>query len=146
MRSCARPAPFVRRSGETCLDRVVLDITDRNHEVRFVHRITSETILEQVSAGLLAIVDSLRKSRVNAAHYGAQSVGGRRFEDEVDVIGHQAPGEAFYRVHSHRFGEHLDVAAAIAVRVENTLLAVAALDYVMSKARDDDPGGSGHSM
>ena len=76
---------------------------------------------------------------------GAQPVGIGGHEDKVDVIVHQAPGEAFHPRFRAALAQEINVEQAVLVGEEDRLPAIAALGDVMRDAGDDDAGEAGHS-
>jgi hypothetical protein len=62
------------------------------------------------------------------------------------VIGHQAPGEAAHFVNTAGVTQHLNVVTAVALRHEDALLSITALNDMMCDVRNDDPCGSGQML
>jgi YD repeat-containing protein len=75
----------------------------------------------------------------------AQAIGTLRHEDQVDVIVHQAPGEAAHVRRGAALAHQLQIQAPVLIREEHRLPAIAALGDVVSDAGDDDAGEAGHS-
>ena len=76
---CARrPAPILRPLRQLCRDRVELDIADRRHQMRIVHRIAGESPLPQIAGPALAQVDPPRVAPVRVGQRRAQGIGDRR--------------------------------------------------------------------
>ena len=64
--------------------------------------------------------------------------------DEVDVVGHEAPGQDVEAVFVGLFSEHGKVGAVVFVGVEDLLAIVTALGDVMGHTGDNDSCVSGH--
>ena len=141
----ARPEPFLGAGRSSGRHRIVLDVACRCHQVAIIHRIAGEAPLEEMAAEVVAAIDPLGIGSVDAGQRGAQAVGIDGDEDKVDVVVHQAPGEARCAVPGAGGGEHGDISSAVGIVEEQCLLAVAALDDMVRDAWKHDPCGSRHA-
>ena len=92
MTARARPGPLVRPSAEPGAHRVAFDIAGGGEEVRLVEDAGSEPPLPEIAAPALAQVDRTGIAPMGLAQAVGEPLGGVRHEDQMDVVGHQAPG------------------------------------------------------
>jgi hypothetical protein len=64
----------------------------------------------------------------------------------VDVIVHQAPGEAFHPRRRAALPQQIEIEAPIRVREEDRLTAIAALRDMVRGTGNDDAGKAGHGV
>lgn len=76
----------------------------------------------------------------------AQAVGVGRYQDEMHVIGHQAPIPHGDVRRAAMLGEQVAIERVIGVGEEGARAAVAALGDVMRQAGNDDAGKAGHAV
>jgi hypothetical protein len=74
----------------------------------------------------------------------AQALGRAGHKDQVDVIVHQAPGEAGHVRTPQAIAQPLAIVGAILVREEQRPPAVAARGDVMRHIGENDPSNAGH--
>lgn len=144
VRARARPAPVARLAHRGGGDGVVLDLAHRRHQMRIVHRVADETTLEKIAAPALAEIDAPAVAPVRLRQRGAQPVLARGHEDEVDMIVHQAPGEAARALSRASGGEQREIFATVVIGKEDGQAAIAALRDVVGDVGDDDAGESCH--
>lgn len=140
----ARPGPVLGRSDHSGRDRVVLDIAHRRHQVRVVHRIAGKARLEQVPAPALAKVDMAGIAPVRLAQRGTQAIAAFGQQDQVDVVVHQAPGQASHLRPGAAIAQQRKVKRAVLVAEEHRQAPVAALGDVMRHAGKDYARKPGH--
>jgi len=81
----------------------------------------------------------------NGSDARPQPVGDRRYDNEVDRVGHQAPGpDLAAGFHQGRFQE-IETGLAILIAKEN-LLPVCPLDDMVRQTGDDDAGKAGRGL
>ena len=76
----------------------------------------------------------------------AQAVGVRRHQNEVHVVGHQAPRPHFDIGGATMLGKEIAVERIVAVGEEGACSAIAALGDMMRQAGNDDAGETGHVL
>ena len=76
---------------------------------------------------------------------GPERYRGRRDQDKVNVVGHQAPGQATNTLAPARFRDQVAVGRIILAREEDFLAAIAALRDVMGDIGNDDARKAGHA-
>jgi hypothetical protein len=111
-----------------------------------VHRVAGEAALEQIAAPALAKIDSSGVAPVRFTERRAQPVGACRHQDQVDVVVHQAPGEAAGRTGGESRGEQRQIRGPVLVAEEDRQAAVAALRDMMRDIGNDDAGETGHGI
>lgn len=79
------------------------------------------------------------------AEHCAKAIGVLGHEDEMNVVVHQAPGEAARALRCRGLGEKLEVGTAIIVGEENGQPPVTALGDVMRNTGKNDACKTGHT-
>ena len=90
-----------------------------------------------MAAPVFAAVDSERIAPVGRGHGGAQPVGSAGHQDQVDMVGHEAPGPDRRAGLQAVTAQEPEVGAIVVEREEDRLAAAAALGDMMRNARDD---------
>ena len=91
-----------------------------------------------------ADIDAAAGAPVRLRQRGAWALRARGHEDEVDMIVHQAPGEATRALRGAGGGEEREIFDAVVVAEEHWQTAIATLGDVVGDVGDDDAGESGH--
>ena len=144
MAASARPWPFLDFLDHPGGDRIVLDIADCGEQVAIVHRVTCEAALEQIAAPALTEIDPSRVEAVRLAESRAQAVGALRDEDQMNVVVHQAPGDAARAVGRAGIRHEREIGATVFIGEEDRQSAIAALRDMVRDMRDDDASEPGH--
>ena len=150
--SCASPfaSASIRDFGprtrdQTGAHRIERHVAQGRREVRLVHRDRPEPALPEMPGAPPPRMNAARVAPMHAGQRPPQPVGVERHQDEMHVVGHQAPRP------------HLDVGLAAVLRqeiaVERVVLvgeegaraAVATLRDMVRDAGDDDAGEAGHA-
>lgn len=111
-----------------------------------VHRIAGEAALKEMTAQALRPVDALRIGRVHAGEHGPQAVRATRHKDKVNMIVHQAPGQAAHVVTLAGGGEQSEIGPPVLVGEKDRLLPVAALHDVVGHVRQNQSGRARHAF
>jgi hypothetical protein len=112
--------------------------------MRVVHRVRGKARLEQVPAPAFAEVDMAGIAPVRLAQHGAQAIGGLGHQDQVDVVIHQAPGQAVHRAGPRALYQKIEVEAAVLVTEKHRQPPITALGNVVRNAGQDYAGETGH--
>ena len=89
-------------------------------------------------------VDPARIATMRLGKRPAQPVGIGRHQDQVDMVWHQAPGEAPHALRGTGVGYEAAIGGIIIVSEEHRLPPVAALHDMVSDTRNDDASETGH--
>ncbi|NJS14255.1 MAG: hypothetical protein HC788_06080 [Sphingopyxis sp.] len=108
------------------------------------HRITGVPPLKEMSASALPPVDALGIARVHRRKYGAQVILRLRDENEMDMIGHQAPGQTPNAAFLTCRSKVAKIVYPVGVREKYVLLPVAALNDVMGDSWHNLASNSRH--
>ena len=92
----------------------------------------------------MAAIEAAGISAEEPLHAGNE-IGARGFEDEVKMIGHQAPGMNLPAGFGTGFAEGLQEEFAVFVAEEDGLAAVTAVDDVINRSGELDAQFSGHA-
>jgi hypothetical protein len=145
VRACARPRPVLCPRDQPRPHRIEGDVTRRGDQMRFVERHRGEPALKQMSGPSRAGIDEARILPVRLADRTREPVGRTRRKHEMDVVGHQAIGPHLDRRLAATLGEQVAIERVIRGLEEDLLAPVAALGYVVRKARDDDTADARHT-
>lgn len=140
----ARPGPGFRPLDEAAPHRVQLDVAKAGVKMRLVHRDRSEATLPEMSAPAPAAVDLDGIAGVRRRQGRPQAVFMRRHQDEVDVVGHEAPRPDGRAALPAEVTEQVEVEKMVVVAEEDAPAAVAALSGVVGQSRQDLAGGARH--
>jgi hypothetical protein len=95
IRARARPAPVPRAGDETRAHRIERYVAQCGREVILVHDDRAETTLPEMTDAPAPRMDYAGIAALHARECAPQPVGIGRHQDEVGVIGHQAPSPHF---------------------------------------------------
>ncbi len=113
-------------------------------EMRFVHQDGSEPALPEMAGHPQPGIDPGRIAPVGVGKCLAQTVFMGGYEDQMHMVGHQAP-RPDCALRPFRGREHeLFVCGVVVLTEEHLLTPVAALDDVLRQSRDDNTGDAGH--
>lgn len=143
--SIAAPAPLTWLAAESRSNRVEGDVARDLEEVRVVlDQDGVEASLEEVPAGRMDVVESLRVSAVEALHANRE-ISIPRLDEKVVVVWHQTVGMAAPAEPGGHVADHRQEPAVVAIVNEDGLLPVAPGSHVVQAAGDDYAWGSRHS-
>ena len=129
-------------------DGAALDVSHSRERVGFVKRGGEEATLPEVTAAAVEPVDGLGVLPVRPADGVLEAIRVGGDDDEVDVVGHQAPGDDADPVQGRLLGEELEIEVAVVVGEEDVLAVVASpvlgLGDVVGESREDDASGTSH--
>jgi len=114
--------------------------------VGVVHHEGVETFLPEVAAPAFASVDVTRVAPVGLGNGGAQAIAVGGYEDQVNVVGHEAVGEYGCTGVGAGLSEQVEIEPAVIIPEERGLAAIAALGDVMGMTGCDESGHPGHGF
>ena len=132
-------------SGKPGAHRVQPDIAYGREQVVLIHRHGAEPALPEVAGLLLPGMDGARIGAVQPRQRPPQAVGIGRRQDQVNVVGHQAPGNAANALAPAGLGDQSAIGGVILLAKEYLLPPVAALGDVMRDVGNDDAGQTSHA-
>jgi NADPH-dependent 2,4-dienoyl-CoA reductase/sulfur reductase-like enzyme len=144
VRPHAGPAPVPSARDQTCPHGVQRHVADGGREVRLVHDDRSEPALPEAARALAARMDDAGATPVRAGQRPAQPVFVGRNQNEVRVIGHQAPGPDLHTRLGARLRQQIAIEGVVILPEECPRPAVAALGHVMRQTGNDEPRETGH--
>ena len=144
MRPQARPPPILGTADEPGADWVQADVAGCGGKMRFVQGHRSEARLEQMSGLARAGIDEARVAPMRLAERAGESVGMRRHEDQMHVVGHQTIGPAGNPGLAASFRQQVAVQRVIVIAEEDALAPVSPLRDVVRNAGNHDAGEAGH--
>ena len=113
--------------------------------MRLVHCHRAEPALPEMPGTLLARMDRTGIGAMHPRQGAPESIPVLRHEDQMDVIGHEAPSPDFDIAGAARAGEEIAIERIIIGTEERLLPAVAALGDMVRDVRNDDPGEASHA-
>ena len=148
-RSCgSEPCGQSRADGDQAgAQRVALDIAADGDEVRVVldqERLVAALVEMALAGGAVAAVPGLGMALGQAADEAAQIAVDARPEDEVPVVGHQAPGEQAHARPGPFLGEQGGELAVVDLVVEQGRPGIGAVEHMVDQAADVGTGGAWH--
>lgn len=144
MGASARPGPVLRPGGQPRPLRVALDIAQGRKRMRLVHGARAETTLPEIATPTLAPIDGDAVAPVSVGNRLRHAHAARRHEDQMNVVGHQAPRPDGDPAGPAMLAEELDVEPVIVVAEEHQLAPVATLGDVVRDVGHDRPRKLGH--
>ncbi len=142
----ARPAPAFRPAAQPRSHGIELDVAEADVQTPFVERDRAEAALPEGAAPALALVDLKGVATVRLAERGGEAVRARGHEEQMDVVRHQAPGPDGCPCFRAAVAEQGYVAGIVVIRVECRLPPGAAGGDVMRDPRQDQSGGTRHTL
>ena len=143
MAARARPWPVTRRGAQPGAHWVSLDIA-RGEQVRLIQDAGREPPLPQIAPPALAEVDVVGVAPVGLAQAVRQPRSGLGHKDQVDVVGHQAPGPDRDPCGPGVLGEERLVEEVVVRAEEGRLAAIATLGDMVRQAGRNDAGETRH--
>ncbi len=137
VRAGARPDPVLGPLGQAGADRVALDVTRRRRQVGLVQWERVKPLLPQRTAPPLALVDAPGVAAMRLAERRAEAIGMARYQDQVDVVGHQAIGPDLGRRLGAGLGQKPEVGLVVGLPEECIQAPVAPLGDVVRATRCD---------
>jgi len=141
----ARPAPILRRTHQTGPQGIPLHIAQNREQVLVLldgERL--EPPLPDVTAGAMMKMITPYVGGHQPLHPAGKIAIAARPQDQVKVIGHQAPGQ---HPHGHALAgrlEEINERLVVAILAEDPGATVAAVGHVIADATDGRSGGSRH--
>ena len=111
-----------------------------------VHDDSAETALPEMTGALAPRVNDTGIAAMHARERAAQPVAIARRQNEMHVVGHQAPGPHGDIGGVAMLGEQIAVERIIVVAEESARAAVAALGDVVRMTGDNDAGEAGYGV
>lgn len=140
----ARPLILFGFLDHAGADGVEFDVGEGAVEVGFGQGAAVVAVLPEVAGAVALGVDHLGVAAVGAAEEDGEGVFVFGDGDEMDVVGHLAPGEEADLGVGEIFAEQAEVGGVIGVTEEDALAVGAALDDVIGDSGEDTAGISGH--
>lgn len=141
----AAPAPFPGLGAEACSDGVSLHVGEGPPEVEAIEGAGIEAVLPEMAMATVHAIDVLCVELVRAFEGLGQGGLLLRFDDQMNVVGHQAIALYTQGVSAGGFAEVLEIGPAVGVHKEHVLAVAGALCDVVGALRDHRSCLSGHS-
>ena len=145
VRPHARPAPVLRPRHQARPHRIERDVAHRRRQVLLVHHHRAEAALPEMPAALAAGLQNAGVAPVGRRQGAAQSVGISGNQDQVHVIGHQAPGPDFDLGRAAILGQEIAIERVVVVIEERPRPPIAALRHMMRQTGNDQTGETSHA-
>jgi len=123
---------------------VALDVSQRRHRMRIVHRARMEAALPQVSCAAMQLVYALREDEVRAPDGEVKRIVTRGNGNEVNVVGHQAIAEDAHVMLAALRPQNVEIGNAVIVHKKHVLPVVPALGNMVRETRNHHAGLSWH--
>ena len=91
-----RPSPIGSPFDKASAHRIEGDVAERRRQMFFIHGDTIEAALPEMAGPAQPCMDMAGIGAMNARQCAANTVGIRRNEDEVNMVGHQHPAPDLY--------------------------------------------------
>ena len=140
----AGPRPVLRPRYQPRPVRVAFDVAQSRERVRLIHRAGAETSLPEIAAPALAPVDDEAVATMGVGDGRGHRLAGRWHQDQMDVVGHQAPSPDGYLPGTAMLTQQLDIKSVVVVTEEHRLAPIATLGDVVRHVRDDRARELGH--
>ena len=124
---------------------VFCHIANRSQCVAFVHGARAEAPLPEKPRPALAGIDMARIAAMGFADRVREAFRAGGFQDEVDMVGHEAPGPASHVVCCAGGRHQIPIERIVPVFEESLLAPVAPLRHMMRKSGQNDPGLASHT-
>ena len=129
--------------GEAGADGVLFDVKHGGAVVGGAQGQGTEVVFPQVAVGTLGEQNFAGMLRLEVAHEVGDAAFAEGFEDEVDVVGHQAEGVNTDFVAARETVEPVEIGEELGLGMEDALAAVAALVDVIDAAAFEGAMGAG---
>ena len=113
--------------------------------MRRVHRHGAEPPLPEMPGPLLARMDCAGIGAMHPREGAPQAVRVAGHQDQMDMVGHQAPGPDLDAGGAAGAAEEIAIEHIVRIRKERLLAAVAPLGDMVRRIGNDDPGETGHA-
>lgn len=112
--------------------------------MRLIHDHRSEPPLPEMPGPVVAPVDARRIAAMRIGDGPPQAVFVGRRDDQMDMVGHQAPGPDLAPGVPHGGAQHLDIGAVIIIAEKHRLATIAPLGDMMGQTGNDNTRKSSH--
>ena len=129
--------------GEAGADGVLFDVEHGGAVMGGAQRQGAEVVFPEVAVGLVLEEDLAGVLRLEVAHEVGDAAFAKRFEDEMDVVGHQAEGVNADFVAASQAVEAVEIGEELGLGIEYSLAAIAALVDVIDAAAFEGAKGAG---
>ena len=144
---CHRNAAVMPRPPDKARPhRIERHIAQRRGEMRLVHDHGAEAALPKVAGALATRVNDAGIATMHGGKRAARPVGIGRHQNEMHMVGHQAPGPHRDVRGARMLAEQVAIERIVGVGEKRPRAAVAALGHVMRQAGNDDAREPGHML
>jgi hypothetical protein len=146
MRARARPAPVLRAGNKPGAHRIERHVAQRGGKVLLVHGHRPEAALPEMAGAFAPGMNDASVATMHRCERAPQPVDIGRHQNEMHMIGHQAPGPHRDIGRAAVFRQEIAIERVVGIVEEGARATVAALGDVVRDTRDNDAGETGHAM